>query len=138
MCIRDRNSTVALAFGVYHAIINGTGQVGNINRNVFININVFNRPYFLPHAIVYRPVSYTHLDVYKRQEVVDAVPKFVQGPVGVGALCHWKERPTERLTPVKPKIKLSSYKQKSGGLGKVAKATPAVGASLQVSNLLLK
>lgn len=57
---------------------------------------------------------------------------FVQGPVGVGALYHWNERPTERLTPVKPKIKLSSYKQKSGGLSKETKTAHAVGARLQI------
>ena len=55
MCIRDRKNTV----GIYYKIKNGKYK-SKLSLAPIINFRDF-------HSMNTNPVSYTHLDVYKRQ-----------------------------------------------------------------------
>ena len=75
MCIRDREYTIANTDRSVGAMLAGAvakkyGQAGLPEQTIHIKIKgsagqSFGA--FLTHGISFKPVSYTHLDVYKRQ-----------------------------------------------------------------------
>ena len=61
MCIRDRTKNVVLGEKV-------TAQIQMANATEFTNNDASHSALdYTKHVWVYTPVSYTHLDVYKRQ-----------------------------------------------------------------------
>ena len=56
-----RRRTQPAATGKTHGVINGAGEV--VEQNIDSTI----RENYMPYAMSVIPVSYTHLDVYKRQ-----------------------------------------------------------------------